>query len=298
MTRKEQWITVLVCFCLLILLTGFGFRKGGTYRPAEAITCADDLAGRSLGGVAGRMPASSSKIFFESLTGRKLSSYKAYGDMDEAVYALKSGQVSAIWTTDVTADYLMTADDTIIEIDSAGMADIQTNAETRFDFGMAAPNTEEGKALTDSINECLDYLESIGRLGELRNDYIVNAQTVDKFTPSDMAIRGQKYKDCIYVGITGAVPPVELIDELGRPYGYCVALMDNIGQLLQKDVEFVVLGNETAFSGLMAGRVDLVFCYGAGNTTLESSIAWCMTRGYLPMENYRFLTLKAADKTE
>ena len=80
------------------------------------------------------------------------------------------------------------------------------------------------------------------------------------------------------------------MDEDGKPYGFCVALMDEIGARLSKKVKFVVLDNETAFTSLMKGRVDLIFAYGTGEITTESKKKFITTVGYYPMKNYEFLT--------
>ena len=59
----------------------------------------------------------------------------------------------------------------------------------------------------------------------------------------------------IRVGITGAVPPLELIDEKGEPYGFCAAFMDEIACRLGCCVEFEILDNETAFTGLIGQEI-------------------------------------------
>lgn len=302
MTLKNKLITALVCLCLLLLLAGAGFKKAkpaGSGAGGEAVTLtADDLSGRTLGGVRGRMPANSSKIFFESLLGRKLGNYKDYGSIEEALYALKTGRVKAIWAADATADYLLKTDDTLARIDTSDMASIQNMDEARFEFGMAAADTPEGRELADMMNSALGYLKEGGILDGLIATYIDNADTQEPFTEKDMVINGKAHRAYYYaskpitVGITGAVPPVELIDAAGKPYGFCVALMDEIGQVLQRGIEFEVLDGETAFTDLMSGRVDLIFCYGAGRITTEGAKNWCMTEGYLDMNRYDFLYVR------
>lgn len=298
MTNKSKWLTILVCFVLLLLLTGMGFKKPAA--KGGKITSADDLKGASLVGVSGRMPDNSSAIFFRSLTGRKLGSYKGLGSIDECLYALKSGSAGVMWVTDVTAKYLMQKDETLAKLDTSDMAAIQNTSEPRFSFGMAAADTKEGKALIDEISQTLIFLRADGTLDDLKTKYIDGAldEGTEKYGVKDMVVNDKVHKVFyrnnkeLTVGVTGAVPPVELIDENGRPYGYCCALMDMIGLVLQRSVKFVVLDNETAFSSLMAGKVDLIFCYGAGRITTESAKSWVMSGGYLDVQDYEFLYLK------
>ncbi len=126
MTVKEKWLTVLACFVILILFAGLG-----VFRPSavpKGITRTDELQGGSLGGIEGRMPPASAKLFFESMLGVKLGSYKTYKNTDEALYALRSGKADALWSTDITADYLLKTQDDLCMLENAGTADIMNIA--------------------------------------------------------------------------------------------------------------------------------------------------------------------------
>lgn len=299
MTTKAKLYTVLACFIVLLLLTGAGFKRlPEEGKAASGIKTAEDLKGKKLGGVAGRMPASSSEIFFESILGRKLAGYYAYGNIDEAVYALKSGAVSAIWLTDVSADYLLKTDDSLAKLDTKGMADIENTAEPRFEFGMAAAATKDGKKLAEELNEALDYLDGSGTLAELKQVYIEDAVNAPAFTEKNMTCNDRSHKKqyskspALKVAVTGAVPPVELIDSRGHVYGFAAKLMDEIGNYLGRRIDFVVLDNETVFTSLMSGDVDIIFCYGAGRITTEGTQKHVMTRGYLAMQRYEFVTVE------
>lgn len=289
-------MTVLTCTVILILAAAVGLWKSDVV--TGRIDSADDLKNSKLCGVAGRMPAGSAKVFFESMIGRKLKSYNDYGTVDECLYALKTGRADAMWVTDVTAAYLVAQDDTLKEIDVSDMAAVNNTDEPRFAFGMAAANTAEGQELIKRVDYALDYLEREGTLEKLKETYIDAADTAGMFTEKDMIVNDDIHKiyyyssDPVVVGITGAVPPIELIGENGKPYGFCVALMDEVGQIIQRGVRFEILDNETAFSSLLAGRVDLIFAYGSSEITTESSYSWCMSRGYCDMQNYRFLCLR------
>lgn len=281
---------------MLIIAAGLGLWHS---KPVTGrINTADDLKGAKLCGVAGRMPASSAKIFFESMIGRKLRSYTDYGSSDECLYALKTGRADAMWVTDVTAAYLLAQDDSLKEIDISDMAAINNTEEARFSFGMAAANTAKGNELIKQIDYAIDYLSNDGTTDRLKETYIDGAADAEPFTEKDMVVNDEVHKlyyyssDPLVVGITGAVPPIELIGEDGKPYGFCVAMMDEVGQILQRGVKFEILDNETAFSSLMSGRVDLIFAYGSGRITTENKYAWSMSKGYCDMQNYRFLCVR------
>ena len=296
MSNKEKWLTVLTCFVLLLLLAGFGAWKPDS--KGGRIKSADDLKGAALAGVTGRMPDSSAAIFFRSITGRKLGSYTGYDSMDECLCALKGGRADVIWAPDITARYLLASDESLGLLDTSDMAAIENTSEARFSFGMAAADTEKGRELIEQVNYAIDYMKTDGITDELISVYIDGALTAPEFSEKDMVVNDSIHKvyyystDPLVIGITGAVPPVEMTDGKGRPCGFCVAFADELGQILQRGVRFVVLDNETAFSSLMSGRVDLVFAYGAGRVTTESGRNWVMSDGYLDMQKYDFLYLK------
>ena len=302
MSNREKWFTILICFILLILCATVG-----AYKKKEVKTGVDvvqDLNGKALGGVEGRMPGNSAKIFFESMLGVKLSRYSSYKNIDEALYALKTGKVAAVWTADVTADYLVRngnkdeSDMVLKTVDTAGTASIMELPEGRFEFGFAVKNNKKGLELNESFNAAIKTLEADGILEELRQKYIYDAEKAEPFTEKNMIIAGKAYKqafsknDTLRIGITGAVPPVEMLDEDGDPYGFCVAFMDEVGQQLGRNVEFVVLDNETIFTSLMSGRIDAVFCYGTpGKVTMEGTKNWITSEGYLSCKGYKLISV-------
>ena len=313
MSNKEKWFTILICFILLILCASVGAFKKKEVKTG--ISTVSELSGKALGGVESRMPDNSAKIFFESMLGVKLSRYSSYKNNDEALYALKTGKVAAVWATDVTADYLVKAEDAKASgtdekkgqgtdgrrlkiVDDAGTASIMELPEGRFEFGFAVKTGKKGQELVESLNTAIKTLKTDGRLDGLVESYIYEAENAQKFTEKDMLISSAAYKQAyakggtLTVGITGAVPPIELLDEDGDPYGFCVAFMDEIGQQLGKNVEFAVLDNETVFSSLMSGRIDAVFCYGtSGQITTEGTKNWIMSDGYLACKGYKILSL-------
>ena len=286
MKTANKLLTVLAVFIVLMILTGIGAFKPGASAKSGLI---------SLGGVDSRMPENSAMVFFSSTLGQSLSKYKSYKNMDETLCALRSGEVNTIWACDVTADFLLKTNTDLKLTEPETMADIQKTEAPRFSFGMALKDTESSAKLRDDINTALADIKSDGTLDSLVYVYIENADSQEvllekaKFYPENMKQTGN---GTVYVGISGAVQPVEMIDRDGEPYGFCVALMDEIGSRIGKKIKFVVLDNETAFTSLMSGRVDMIFCYGTGMKTTETKLSYIVTDGYLEMQKYEFLTLK------
>ena len=298
MKLKNKLFTVLTVFLILIVIAGLGLFNPG--RETSRAKVAEKNSGgqeiKSLGGIKSRMPDNSAAVFFGSTIGKQLSKYASYKNIDEMLLALRSGEVDTLWACDVTADYLVSVNQDLKIFEPATESDIQKTEAARFEFGMALKDTEASGKLKEDIDTILSDMREDGTLDKLTSDYIENAAAEDatsessRFYPSDM--RSLSGKDTLYVGISGAVSPIEMLDKDDEPYGFCVALMDEIGVRTGRKIKFVVLDNETAFTSLMSGRVDMLFCYGTGMKTTENKTAYIMTDGYFTMQKYKFIKLK------
>ena len=204
MTTKNKLLTVLAVFIVLLLLAGAGAFKADTAKGGVK-----DISGvKTLGGIESAMPENSALVFFGSTMGKTLSGYKAYKNMDALLFALKSGEVDAIWACDVTADFLLTKDTGLKKLNISGMSDIQKTKDARFEFGMALKDTEGSKKLRDEIDTVLSAMKSDGSLNEIIQKYIYSAWDFEtdegkekRLYASDM--RSVSGKNTIYVGKIG-----------------------------------------------------------------------------------------------
>lgn len=298
MKLKNKLFTVLTVFLLLIILVGHGLFNPG--REKNRAKVAEQNSGgqsiKSLGGIKTRMPDNSAAVFFGSTIGKQLSKYASYKNIDEMLFALRAGEVDTLWACDVTADYLVSVNQDLKIFEPATESDIQKTEAERFEFGMALKDTEASRKLKEEIDGVLSDMREDGTLDKLTSTYIDNAAAQDELPESSRlypsGMRSSGGKDTLYVGVSGAVSPLEMIDKDNEPYGFCVALMDEIRARTGRKIKFVVLDNETAFTSLMSGRVDMLFCYGTGMKTTENKTAYIMTDGYFKMQKYKFIKLK------
>lgn len=299
MKAKNKLLTVLLVLILLLILSGLNAFKPKRAAGSGALSSGTDERAykvKSLGGIKTKMPENSAMVFFGSTLGTTLSNYKAYSNTDEVLCALRSGEVDAIWACDVTADFLEAVNSDLVVFEPASEADIQKTEDARFEFAMALKDTERSVKLRDDINGVLKEIKEDGYLDVLINSLIENAPEQEKLPEGlrfdELSMHQDGRKETIYVGISGAVGPIELLNGDGKPYGFCVALMEEIGKRLNRRIEFVVLDNETSFTSLMSGKVDLLFCYGTGRKTTENKTPYITTDGYYKMQKYKFLKIK------
>lgn len=300
-TTKQKWITIAVFLLVLLLSTAFGLFDGKESGNSEKITSAEEhirsikeLKGRALGGVTAKMPDASAKIFFESQYGVKFSAYRSYETVGTAVKALKMNKVQAIWASDVTADWLLRTEDGLQVLQTENGLSVQQaegNEKERMQFALAfRPEDEEMRNL---CNDRLSELKADGKLDALLEQYVWN-DAEERFYPGQMTVNSETFSlqitgKPVYIGITGSVPPLECVDEQGVPYGFCVALSDLLGQKLSREVRFKVVDSETIFTELMAGKLDMVFCYGTSANHSTEFPPYIMSEGYCPMKGYRLI---------
>ena len=147
--------------------------------------------------------------------------------------------------------------------------------------------------MRDLCNVCLSELKADGKLAALLEQYVWG-DAEERFYPEQMTVNSETFSlqlagKPVYIGITGSVPPLECVDERGVPYGFCVALSDLLGQKLGREVRFKVVDSETIFTELMAGKLDMVFCYGTSANHSTEFPPYIMSEGYCPMKGYRLI---------
>lgn len=291
MITTKKKVTVLLFFVLFgFFATAFKLFEPETPKAEQRLEAISELSEQWLGGLQCKMPDPSAKIFFESLLGISLSGYRSFQTLDEVLFSLRSGEVSAIWVSDVTASWLLRNQKDLKELKTP---DVQSE---RFLFSLALKPEQE--QLKEKLDEAILILKQNGTIDRLIASYLTMDREEKPLYPKDMKVNQKGFggTDTIYIGVTGATPPIDLLDKKDRPYGFCVALMDEIGQLIDTKVEFVTLLNESAFSSLMSGRIDAIFCWGSGDSTLDPGAidekrSYITTEGYYPMRKYVFLTL-------
>ncbi len=285
MSNRNKFIAVLAMFVLLLLLAGVGFAKGS----GRGVDSIEELAGKTLGGTASRMPENSSKILFESVSGVKLGGYLSFETVDETLTALRTGRINAAWFTDVTADYLVAGNDDL------KLLETPEKAEDRFFFGLALANNDGGNELKEKMDEAIAILKETGKLPELLAKYGEYKEGADLMREGDMMVNSSEVyadKKVVTIGVSGNVPPLDAVTADKDACGFCVEFMDELAAITGNRVRFVYVKPEMMFSQLMAGRIDAVFAYGSGRNTVDTGKKYVVTDGYAAMNRYKFLTLK------
>ena len=189
---------------------------------------------------------------FEENAGIKLNSHQVvfFDDLSTMQIGLKGGQIDELSIYKCVSDYLMAMDPNFeMAKDHVGKKKISDN----FSFAMRAEDTE----LKNSINAALEEMKKDGTLDRLTHNYITNLK-MDADPPA-VAFETFDGADTIKVGVTGDLPPLDLILADGTPAGFNTALLSEIGKRLHKNIEIVQIKTSTRADALVADKIDVSF---------------------------------------
>ncbi len=181
--------------------------------------------------ILGTSSTSHEVIYFKNLTSMQM--------------ALESGQIQEISTYKCVADYLINRNPKIEIINEHTQKFIDT-----FCFAVRAEDTD----LKNSLNEIIEEMRADGTLGKIRKEYInVNEN------PASVEFGNFGDAETLKIGITGDLPPLDLILADGTPAGFNTALISEIGKRLQKNIEIIHVDSASRATALSSGKVDIIF---------------------------------------
>lgn len=161
--------------------------------------------------------------------------------------ALSRGEIDEIALPEIVAEYLMKANP-----DFEACCVVRTRSPMALAFGFRKDNA----VLASKFNRALHMMDEDWSLAELEGVYIYNdgiAKPV-KFDHFDGA-------DTIKVAVTGDMPPIDYVDEAGKPAGFNTALLAELGRRMQVNIELVNVEAAARTAALMSGRADVVFWF-------------------------------------
>ncbi len=283
-TGKIKLWSIAAAVLLLLVCAAAGFAKSDA--KGQGFTSTADLEGRVMAGIAAsRMPEENAEVLFETILGTKLSGYREADSIDELLYELKSGRADVICCPDVTAEYLLRAEEGLVRLQAPEDRSGGVEGGGRFSFAMALP--KEADALRAELDAAISELEEDGTLEALRVAYVDADEPLELYEE-----KGAGAKKTLYVGVTGTIPALDRFDEDGVPCGFSVALLEELEKRTGYHFETVPIKTKDAFSLLNSGKVDLLFAYGASKNTTPGEKDYLVTKGYYTMQEYAYLVLE------
>ena len=113
---------------------------------------------------------------------------------------------------------------------------------------------EDDADLKNAFDSAIDAMKADGSLDALIDKYITNFET-----PTPIDIPQIDGAEVIRVGITGDLPPLDLVLADGTPAGFNTAVLSEIGKRIGKNMELVQVDSSARAAALTSGQVDVIF---------------------------------------
>ena len=230
-------------FLILIMLTGCGNENPQTQEKIQKV------------GMLGRANMEESQIDeytkkFNDEHGITTDPQKTtyYNNFNSMQMGLTAGNIDAIRTYGSVADY-MVKQNAQLQIKDSQAIQLVDN----FSCAMREGDTE----LKSEFDTAIDAMNKDGTLDELIKKYI--KITVNDATPSAVEMPHFDGAEIIKVGVTGDLPPLDLILADGTPAGFNTAVLAEISKRINKNIELVVIESDARAAALVSGRVDVIF---------------------------------------
>ena len=114
---------------------------------------------------------------------------------------------------------------------------------------------EEDINLKNEFDSAITAMKSDGTLDNLIKTYITELES----EPPAVEITKIEGTDTIKVGITGDLPPLDLVLANGQPAGFNTAVLSEISKRINKNIELIQIDSAARAAALTSKKVDVVF---------------------------------------
>ena len=244
----KKIFTLLMIFAL-VLMTGCGGSDGS--KGGDKTSDANEVKV----GMITHLNASEQKMgdIYNALVqkaGLHLAKYKPvfFDNLSTMQAGLDAGNVDQISTYACVANYLTAANDkyaAVEDLKTVGLAD-------SFCFAVRKDDAQ----LKADLDKAIDAMKSDGTLDKLVAEYITNVKP-DKIPAVE--IPNVDGAETLKIGITGDLPPFDLVTADNSPAGFNTAMLAEIAKRLNRNVELVQIDSAARSSALASGQIDVIF---------------------------------------
>lgn len=239
---KKFFATVAACAMAVLTLTGCGADKPAPQQDKATI------------GVITHLNASEEKYnevmqklekSYRPSKANLSAQYKYYNNLRDMQLALSAEQIDMLSTYQCVADYMLRNDDKL-EI-------LKSERVLSDSFCLAV--REGDTILKNDLNKAIKTMLGDGTLADLSKKYITDL----KGEPPAVPIENIPDAETIKVGVTGDLPPLDMILADGSPTGFSTAVLAEISKRIGKNIE-LVSGESDARAALLTSKsADVIF---------------------------------------
>lgn len=241
--KNRLKLVLILMMTLAVILAGCSSKK------TAKIEKYSDLQGKVIGVVSS--PASNeslAKLMSKYLIGADPKEVIGFDRASDCNTAIIAGKIDATPVTKMEADYIVKR--------NSDLAIVEAKQKLPISIVMVLRGDEKG--LKEDLDKAFATLQENGTLTQLGDKWITNLPATGEPSRTEASpIAGAK---TVYVGVTGAYAPLDYIGTDGKPAGYNVALLTEVGKLLNINFEFVSLEPSARYSALDSKKIDMIFC--------------------------------------
>lgn len=262
---------------MTVILTGCSSRETAKIKNIS------DLKGKFIGMTTS---ANSPEMIMSSYTkaiGAAPKEVVYFNNTSDAVTAVMTGKVDAVYVLKFCGDYYLKKNSDL------NVVEFKLNSEA----GIMMAVRSEDQQLKADLDKAITTLKENGTLKALEEKWITNLPTDNEATNNE--IQKNAEAKTVYVGVSGDFVPLDYIAADGRPAGYNVALLNEVGKLINVNFEFVSIENQARFAALSSKKIDVIFTQFEANTAWVDEVKndkWIGTKPYYSINGQGFLVKK------
>ena len=174
---------------------------------------------------------------------------KFYDSLKLMQMGIEAGNVDSISTYQSVANYLIANNDKFELVQHDALNKIRNS----FCFAVRKEDTQ----LKAELDKVVDEMKADGSLDKLINDYITNLEKGQ--SPPKVELTKIDGADTIKVGVTGDLPPLDLVLPDNSPAGFNTAMLAEISKRLGKNIEVIQIETGARAAALSSKVIDVVF---------------------------------------
>ncbi len=274
---KTKSTIVLFTVMALILAGCVGSKTG-------KINTASDLEGKVIGMINLSPSVKGMNLMVSGYIGAEPKEVIFFNRTSDLIAAIITGKIDAGTRPKFIVDYYAKRNNNLIVI-----APVKKTEGVIF---MALRS--EDQQLRDDLDKAITVLQENGVMKALEDQWVTNLPVSNE--PSNIGIAKIEGAKTVYVGVSGDFAPIDYIAANGRPAGYNVALLSEIGKMLKINFEYVSIDTPARFLALSSKKIDVIFC-ALENKDVAFTLdlrnnSWIQTKPYFTFVGGYFLVKK------
>lgn len=169
-----------------------------------------------------------------------------FDNMNSMVAALQSKQIDRFATSSRVGNYIAAHNDAIKVIDN------NYKPILGYSIGML----EKNAAQIEEINTAIKAMKGDGTIDKLVKENITD---VGNGEPAAMPMPVIDGAETLKVAVTGDMPAMDFVTADGKPAGFNVAFLSELGKRINKNIELVDVDAGARSAALSSGQVDALF---------------------------------------